>query len=75
MIMPSEHISFKDWSASLLTDFSTTDTIPIRISEENWKVFAKSVANSPTFVKAGAPQPESFANWREWGKMLYNRFG
>lgn len=75
MILPDENISFKDFSASLLTDFNTQDIIPIGAKEEDWKAWGNTLANSPTFVKAGVPPTDSFSNWREWGKLLYSRFG
>ena len=75
MIMPDVNISFKDWAASLLTDFSTQDVIPMNPNEKEWKNFAKIVANSTSFVAAGVQQPESFADWREWGKLAFSRFG
>ena len=75
MIQSGNNISFKDWTASFLTDFSTQDDIPLNPNEDDWKGWARTIANSKSFVKAGIQQPENFADWREWGKMLYSNFG
>lgn len=72
MIIPSENVSLKDWSNSLLVDFSTIDAIPSIDDESNWREWGNIVASSPNFATRGVPTTESFPNWWEWGIILYS---
>lgn len=75
MILPDEYTSFNDFVNSLHNDFNTRDIIPLDAKEENWKDWGNTVSSSNTFISAGCPRTDSFTDWREWGKMLYSRFG
>ena len=71
MMIPSDNVSLRDWAASLMVDFSTTDAIPEIDDETKWKEWGNIVASSPNFASRGVPTTESFPNWQEWGIIVY----
>lgn len=66
-----EYITLNNWAGNLVADYST-EFIPILQDENKWQEWGAIVASTGIFVQAKLPLPNSFKNWQDWAKVVYN---
>ncbi len=69
MIYPG-YIKLRDWAASLQIDFPTAN-VPILYKEEEWKKWARSIADLEFFKSIAVPPPSGNQEWNNWAKEFY----
>ena len=46
------------------------DDLPINTREEQWRLWARVLENSSSFLEPGQPSFIWYEDWRPWGLML-----
>lgn len=58
--------AWKTWASFMVPVLQRYGPIPIPSSEDGWKDWANVIVS----LNFGAPLPEGFRDWREWGARL-----
>lgn len=71
MIIPNKDTKVSDFFQSLVIDFPT-DNIPLVVSEDNWQIYANSLAQEDSFSNNGAPGPNGFDDKTKWMQAVFH---
>lgn len=66
MTIDPTHMTVTDWCDSMafiLAPFLVPQKL---LSENEWKLWARNVIQSPALARVRPPDPEYFSSWREW---------
>jgi len=59
-------MTWEEWTGNFIMWYGQ-NAIPLE-KEENWKEAANHLNSLPTFSAYPLPDPNTYANWREWAK-------
>ena len=54
------------WASQMTLGLSAYGAVPILRDEAGWRGWARQVVLLPEVAALGAPQPDQFADWRDW---------
>ncbi len=58
------------WASETAWNLAPFATIPILRDETAWQDWARYVIGIPSLNALGAPRPEGFSRWEDWGQAL-----
>jgi len=64
----TDHMEWEDWNGNFIQWYGE-ENIPYH-TEENWKITAKSLEQSPTFSAYPLPNVDGFDNWQDWANEV-----
>lgn len=63
-------IDVVNWAAQSTVLLSPYGNIPKLIDPEAWRDWARAVIALPAIAAVGAPRPEGFQHWQDWGRQF-----
>lgn len=58
------------WAQKNMILLSPYGTVPILLDPDGWKDWAAYIVSLPDISAIGAPRPEPYDDWTEWGRQF-----